>query len=97
MKRQAVLLASLVLWLALAGSVWAQSGGGYDLGRWVVPGGGDLAPTGGGYTLMGAAGQPEPGPSLAGGEYDLEGGFWSAGDIGPEEHVFLPILLKNAR
>ena len=97
MKRKFVLLLGLALWLALTGSASAQSGGGYDLERSTVTGGGD--PTSGGdYTLMGAAGQAEPGAALTGGGYEMTGGFWIAVSTGGDDgtiYVYLPIILKN--
>ena len=97
MKRKFVLLMGLALWLALTGSVSAQSGGGYDLERSTVTGGGGLAPSGGGYTLMGGVGEPGGAP-LTGGSYEMTGGFWIAvtsGEDGSTVYVYLPIILKK--
>ena len=48
------------------------------------------------YTLMGTAGQPDPGTELASSGYTLSGGFWTPG--GPESgcfKVYLPLVVKN--
>jgi hypothetical protein len=74
MKRFTLLIAPLAL-LLVTSIAWAQSGGGYDLTWWTVDGGGATA-SGGDYTLIGTAGQPEPGPALSGGDFTLIGGFW---------------------
>ena len=76
------LLLAIALTLAVAGAALAQTGNGYDLTWWTVDGGGGEV-QGGGYTLTGTAGQPEPGPVLAGGDYALYSGFWSAASATP--------------
>ncbi len=82
-KRKALCLGlTLTLGLLLTGAVLAQTGNGYDLTWWTVDGGGGSA-SGGGYTLVGTAGQPEPGPALSGGDYTLYSGFWSGGGAAP--------------
>jgi len=100
MNPRLALIAGLALWLVLTGTVSGQPGEGYELVGWVVPGGGDLMPPEGGYTLMGAAGQPEAGPSLKGGGYTLTGGFWVAasGDGGGGDllYLYFPIVLKDS-
>jgi hypothetical protein len=73
-KRSTFLLALAILLLA-GGIVLAQTGGGYDLSWWTVDSGGG-AVSGSSYTLAGTVGQPEPGPSLTGGNYTLYSGFW---------------------
>jgi hypothetical protein len=62
--------------LAVAGSILAQNGGGYDLGWSTIAGGGTVS-TGGGYTLMGTIGQAAAGDKLTGTGYALRGGFWN--------------------
>ncbi len=63
----------------------------YDLPWWKVAGGGGDS-QGGSYLLRGTAGQAEAG-TLTGGQYILEGGFWSGFPAGGHE-VFLPLLRK---
>jgi len=70
----------------------AQTGGGYDLTRWTVDGGGQTV-SGGGYTLTGTIGQPDAGPALSGGGYVLYGGFWSGG--GTQYQIHLPVIRRN--
>jgi len=69
------LLLVLLLLLAFATGVSAQTGGGYDLTWNTVDGGGYTWSEGGGYSLGGTVGQPDAGV-LSGGEYTLAGGFW---------------------
>lgn len=77
-----ILIPSLLL-LVIGGAIAsAQTGSGYDLTWWTVDGGGATV-SGGGYTLMGTAGQPEPGPTLTGGAYTLLSGFWPRGGEAP--------------
>ena len=98
MKRKFVLLLGLALWLALTGSASAQSGGGYDLERSTVTGGGDLTPSGGGYTLMGGVAEPGAGAPPSGGGYEVTGGFWIAVSTGGDDgtiYLYVPIILKN--
>ena len=55
--------------------VWAQSGGGYDLRRNVVAGGGTSS-TGGSMKVTGTIGQPAAGTVTSGGSFTQVGGFW---------------------
>ena len=50
----------------------------YDLTWFTIDGGGGTFSTGGSYELGGTVGQPEAGPTLTGGVYELVGGFWPA-------------------
>lgn len=56
----------------------AQTGGPYGLAWSVLGAGGLTASGGGGYEIGGTVGQFDPGV-LAGGAFQLEGGFWNAG------------------
>jgi hypothetical protein len=71
----------------------AQSGGGFDL-EWstVDGGGGQLA--GGGLRLVGTAGQPDAAVTLKGGDYALNGGFWSGPGVTKYE-VYLPVVIRH--
>ena len=65
--------------LALAGAAptaLAQSGGPYEITSWTIDGGGIINASAGAYTLSGTIGQPDAGPTLSAGNYDLSGGFW---------------------
>ncbi|MBC7226201.1 MAG: hypothetical protein H5T61_03090 [Thermoflexales bacterium] len=84
-----LLLALLVL---LAPVALAQSGGGYDLTRSTVDGGGYTWSTGGAYALGGTVGQPDAG-ALSSGGYTLLGGFW--GGAAAQYRVYLPLVLRN--
>jgi len=53
----------------------AQSGGKFDL-RWSTVDGGGAMSAGGKFLMTGTVGQPDAG-ALAGGQFKLEGGFWS--------------------
>ena len=81
--KQIARLATVLAVLLVAGSVLAQSGGGYDLTWYTVDGGGGTV-SGDGYSLTGTIGQPEPGAALASGDYTLLSGFWgSSGEAPP--------------
>lgn len=93
MRRLTVLVA--IALLLVASTALAQSGD-YDLSWFTVDGGGGKVSNGGsGYTLMGTAGQPEPGPALTGGDYVLVGGFWPVGAAAAEYEIYLPLILRD--
>jgi hypothetical protein len=88
------------LTLLLASGVLAQSGGGYDLSRWMVAGGGTMFSTGGGYSLGTTAGQAGAG-TVQGGSFTIYGGFWQP--VGPDATpapvpspgpVYLPLVVQ---
>jgi hypothetical protein len=62
--------------LAAANPALAQSGGGYNIKKSTIDGGGVTFHTGGAYRLGGTVGQHDAG-NLSGGGYKLTGGFWS--------------------
>lgn len=82
--------------LALAGIVYAQTGGHYDLSWWTVDNGGATFNQSDGYSLGGSIGQPDAG-ALNGGHYTLSGGFWvgSRPSVPPEYHIYLPLTMRN--
>ena len=88
------LLLSLAALLALA-SIALAAGEGLDLSWWTVDGGGGTS-QGGDYALSGTAGQPEAGPAMSGGPYELAGGFMAAsgGEGGARHAVYLPLALR---
>lgn len=47
------------------------------MSRWTIDGGGVMHSAGGEYEVSGTIGQPDAG-SLAGGQFELSGGFWFA-------------------
>lgn len=71
--RVAILAAALLAASALSSR--AQTGGSFALTWSSIDGGGALA-SGGAYEAYGSIGQPDTG-TLAGGVYDLAGGFWN--------------------
>jgi hypothetical protein len=73
------------------GSVFAGSGGGYDLTWHSYDGGGVTVSTGGSYALGATVGQPDTAVS-SGGTYTLRGGFWQAFD--ETKGVYLPALSR---
>lgn len=87
-RRLAVAL--LVAALLGAGAVLAQTGGGYDLSWSTVDAGRSSA--GGSYQLSAAIGQPDPGSTLSGGVYSLNGGFLSGASLGNK--LYLPLLRR---
>ncbi len=82
----------VLLSLALAIGVSAQSDGGYDLNWWTVDGGGYTWSEGSGYTLGGTVGQPDAG-ALSGGGYTLAGGFWGGAAV--QHRIHLPLVVRN--
>jgi hypothetical protein len=94
MKRQANVLLALVL-VMLATAV-ALAAGDYDLSWWTVAsGGGTLTSQSPGYSLSGTLGQPLAGP-LAGGSYQMQGGFWVGHEpSSPGRHeLYLPLVTR---
>jgi len=64
----------IVLFLTLATlttSVMAQ----YSIDWFTIDGGGGTS-TGGVYSVSGTIGQPDAGPTMSGGNYSVDGGFW---------------------
>jgi hypothetical protein len=67
----------------------------YDLSWWTLDGGGGSS-SGVNYVLDGTAGQPDPGPVLSGGNYNLEGGFWGGGLSGTTVfNIYVPLVFRN--
>jgi hypothetical protein len=89
-----LIMGTVVLLLALTGSVMVENGDSYDLYWWTVDGGGDTLSVGGGYSLGSAIGQPDAGP-LIGGEYTLAGGFWNRSPIATNSFIYLPLVNLN--
>lgn len=73
---------SLWIIIGFVGPAWAQTGGGYDLTWSTIDSGGQTSATGGGYDLGGTIGQADAG-TLSGGDYALDGGFWSGAAAAP--------------
>ena len=86
------LAAALLCVLLIAGAVYAQAGGGFDLTWSTIDGGGATTVSGGGYELGGTIGQYDAGP-LTGGTFTLTGGFW--GGTGTQYRVVLPSVMRN--
>ena len=100
MNKRLILIGVVVVLPLLAlgvASVYAQSGGGFDLTWNTVDNGGATFTSGGGYTLGGTAGQPDA-ATWSGGGYTLVGGFWSGVSAGAAPgggKVYLPVIMKN--
>lgn len=56
-----------------------------DISWWTIDGGGAMATTGGDFTLSGTIGQPDAGAVMAGGAFELTGGFWIVAGVGEPE------------
>jgi len=92
-------LVVMLLLAAVGGAVaLAQSGGSFDLTWHTVDGGGRAgsASTGGSFALSGTIGQPDAGPTLSGGAFGLDGGFWSGGG-NLLYRVYLPIVVRDSQ
>jgi hypothetical protein len=69
MKRTIMVLSGLaVAVLGLAAQTYSI--------EWSTMGGGGGRSVGGNYVIEGTIGQPDAGPTLQGGAYELQGGFW---------------------
>jgi hypothetical protein len=65
--------------------------------EWSTMDGGGGRSAGGGYVLEGTIGQPDAGPALRGGPYELQGGFWPGLIVtGPGETPTLFIQVVGA-
>jgi len=69
------------LFALLASVAAAQTGGGYELTWSVIASGGETLSAASGYELGGTIGQANAG-ALAGGDYSVQGGFWSGAGCG---------------
>jgi hypothetical protein len=83
-RRYKVLKVVMIPTIVIVGSVAAAGGGGGDftVTRSTIDGGGVMRSGGEGFELSGTIGQPDAG-FLAGGDFELTGGFWfriAAGD-----------------
>jgi hypothetical protein len=85
--------AIVLLLLLLVGSI-ALAQGGWDLSWWTVDGGGGES-RGGPYALRGTAGQPDTGPILSGGAYEMVGGFWGSSGVESEHTIYLPLTFRG--
>src|SRR5262249_10917279 len=66
-------LAGFCLLTSLCSLVRAQS---YNIDWFTIDGGGGTS-TGSVYSVTGTIGQPDAGPTMSGGNYSVNGGFWS--------------------
>jgi len=73
--RPLIVMVMALFWWAVP-TLHAQSGGGYNIKKSTIDGGGVTFHTGGAYRLGGTVGQHDAG-NLSGGGYKLTGGFWS--------------------
>lgn len=67
-----------------------------ELGWFTVDSGGATWSSGGNYALAGTIGQPDAGPTLSGGPYNLAGGFWPGAATFREREwkVYLPLVTR---
>ena len=100
-----VCTAILILLLAvllLGSTMWAKSGGEYDLSWSSINAGGGTFSTGGEYILGDTIGQTGAGMS-EGGDYLLDGGFWhcfplafpDCQEISVASNLYLPVLRSS--
>jgi hypothetical protein len=85
MKHKLTLSLLLLLTASAVVVLQASAVGDYDLSWATADGGGGTFSTGGSYSLGGTIGQPDAGPSMSGGAYNLLGGFWSGTVENPPE------------
>ena len=74
MKIQILLLLVIVFVAIVPVSVFAMTGGDYEISWSTIDGGGGTS-TGGNFALVGTIGQPDAG-EMEGGDFTLAGGFW---------------------
>lgn len=69
---------ALIIACCFSALALAQSGGSYDLTWSTIDAGGAMNSIGGTFALSGTTGQPDAAsnPTLAGGTFELTGGFW---------------------
>jgi hypothetical protein len=84
----------LLVLLAVASLVWAQSGP-LEIPWFTIDGGGGVASTGGDFSLSGSVGQPDT-IAAVGSVFGLRGGFWDAAiSLGEfAGAVYLPLVLR---
>lgn len=86
----ALVLVVLALSLGISGAQ-TRADGGYNLSWFTVDGGGGII-SGGESALSGTIGQYDAGDRMSGGDYSLEGGFWSGRtSIYP---TFIPLVTR---
>ena len=68
-----IILTLIILTILSVLPVAAQS---FSIDWFTIDGGGGTS-TGGVYRVSGTVGQPDAGPTMSGGNYSVEGGFWS--------------------
>ena len=68
-----VALAAVVVILSSNLQTWGQD---YSIDAHTIDGGGGTS-TGGVYSVTGTIGQPDAGTAMSGGNYTMQGGFWS--------------------
>ena len=73
--RDRVALPAVGVLLALLAGLLSASAQPYTIDWWTVDGGGGTS-TGGVYSVSGTIGQPDAGPTMSGGNYTIDGGFW---------------------
>src|SRR5262245_41656697 len=67
--------AMMLALLAIAGSALTAGAQSYSIDWYKIAGGGGTS-TGSVYSVSGTIGQPDAGPTMSGGNYSVDGGFW---------------------
>jgi hypothetical protein len=90
--KKLLLFLSILLLLLISPFVHAANETSYSITWWTVDSGG--ISTGGDFRLYGTAGQADAG-LMQGGDFTLQGGFWSGGG-GPQDYrTFLPLTVRQ--
>jgi hypothetical protein len=97
MRRLVLLGLALVLLLSAGAALATDEGGGIEIPRWVIAGGGGRSEAGR-YALTGTIGQAVVGTG-SGGSYEVCSGFW-AGPCGWEPvaerlRIYLPVVMRG--
>jgi hypothetical protein len=100
-------LPAALLTVILASGLGSPPRDDFSLDWYTIDGGGEMWSTGGNYELSATIGQPDAGPVMTGGGFELTGGFWPGavpaeptcpGDLdgdGDTDHSDLGILLAD--
>jgi len=92
-KRIILVLAVVLLALAVAGGVLAQTSTNYNL-EWHVIGGGGGPVSSASYMVRSTAGQGSASPPYsASGNYVVSGGYWS---LPLDYRIYLPLVIKDS-
>ena len=92
MKKRWIIFPIIAVFLIVAATAFASSGGDYEISFYTIDGGGGTSSGGGIYEVSGTIGQPDARASLTGGNFSLFGGFWGGGFL--DYFTFFPLVVR---